>query len=493
MNKTGYKGHPNTVALRTKSPHQKAVKSENVARPDSLSTALKGQSSPARNSKVDAPFPIWPCLFVISLCFPFIFFLGSLRMSPYRFVLLIAFLPAFFKWISGGYGKPTTIDFCFLFASIWGVISLFVTTNFDDAIKTAGIYFIETFGSYLLGRAFIRNYAQFQKFARVMFGVLLALLPFAIFETLASKNILLELLSKIGNVPPPINVGSRMGLYRAQVVFDNPILWGIFAASLLGVSIYTLGFGKSFFGRSLYGIGVGIATVSSMSSGALVSYFTQTITMIWDKITAKIKNRWRILGLIFTALYIAVDSVATHTPVEVFISYLTFSKATSFMRVLIWKYGTASVWENPFFGIGLGEWERPRFMGPSMDNFWLVTAVRYGFPTFLFFIVGIYLLARRMSKVKILDGGVAAARAGLLTTYLGLIVAGCTVHYWNAMYCWVLFLFGCGYWVLQYEADANQETSVEAPADSVVPTPKRKTRIALSSSQPEQDKRKWLR
>ena len=58
------------------------------------------------------------------------------------------------------------------------------------------------------------------------------------------------------------------------------------------------------------------------------------------------------------------------------------------MRVHIWHYGTPSVLNYPIFGTGFNDWERPSWMGGSIDNFWFVCAVRYGIPGFLFMAAG---------------------------------------------------------------------------------------------------------
>ena len=41
-----------------------------------------------------------------------------------------------------------------------------------------------------------------------------------------------------------------------------------------------------------------------------------------------------------------------------------------------------------------------------------------------------------------------ACRAGLLTSLTGIVVVGVTVHYWNTMLVYVMFLVGSGMWML---------------------------------------------
>jgi hypothetical protein len=407
-------------------------------------------------------FPVWPALFIVAICLPFIFWFGAFRMSPYRVVLMLTFIPAIVAWLSGKSGKPTSIDYCFLFSSLWAALALFISADFFEIYQTAIIFFVETFGSYLLARVYVANYNQFLKFVKFLAGTLLLLFPFAMIETLGHTNLILLALNKLGHSYYIVDIGARMGLYRSQVVFEHPILWGVFASSMFGIIVYTLGSGRGLALRGFYTIVAFAATISSVSSGALVSLAVQIILMTWDKVTQGIKNRWRILSAIAIAMYVTVDLLSNRTPFQVFITYLTFSAQSSYNRVNIWTFGTAEVWRHPFFGIGMGDWERPRFMSASMDNFWLVTAVRYGLPSLILLSCGIIGLMRRMGKAKLLSTAMESGRLGLMTTYVGLIFSGCTVHYWNSMYCWVMFLFGLGHWCLAYPQLGKSEATTAA-------------------------------
>ncbi len=415
-------------------------------------------------------FPVWPALFIVAICLPFIFWFGAFRMSPYRVVLMLTFIPAIVAWLSGKSGKPTAIDYCFLFSSLWAALALFISADFFEIYQTAIIFFMETFGSYLLARVYIANYTQFLKFVKFLAGTLLLLFPFAMIETLGHTNLLLLALNKVGHSFAIIDIGARMGLYRAQVVFEHPILWGVFASSMFGLIVYTLGSGRGIALRGFYTVVAFAATISSVSSGALVSLAVQIILMTWDKATQGFKNRWRTLSGIAIAMYVTVDLLSNRTPFQVFITYLTFSAQSSYNRVNIWTFGTAEVWRHPFFGIGMGDWERPRFMSASMDNFWLVTAVRYGLPSLILLSCGIIGLMRRMGKAKLPSTAMEGGRLALMTTYVGLIFSGCTVHYWNSMYCWVMFLFGLGHWLLAYPQRGKNEGATATTENMTVKT-----------------------
>ena len=132
---------------------------------------------------------------------------------------------------------------------------------------------------------------------------------------------------------------------------------------------------------------------------------------------------------------------------KVFISYLTFSPQSAYNRILIWDYGTAEVARNPLFGIGFGDWARPVWMSDSMDNFWLVTAVRYGLPALIFLASAIVLLALRQARANTNDVTVNRHRMAWLAIIIGMAVSGITVHLWNAVFAYFFFLIGTGAWM----------------------------------------------
>jgi len=169
--------------------------------------------------------------------------------------------------------------------------------------------------------------------------------------------------------------------------------------------------------------------------------------IVWDKITASVAGRWAILTAVALTAYLAVEFSSNRTAFDVFISYLTFNADTSYMRVHIWHYGTQSVMQHPIFGIGLNDWERPSWMGGSMDNFWLVTAVRYGLPGFLFMAGGFLSICFGLGRLRNLSVLEAQCRKGLIITFCGLGVAVCTVHLWDAPYVLFIFLLGSGMWM----------------------------------------------
>jgi len=196
-------------------------------------------------------------------------------------------------------------------------------------------------------------------------------------------------------------------------------------------------------------------------SGAYVALAAQCGLITWDFSTREWRHRWRLLGMLCIVAYVVVDMISNRFPIEVFIEYLTFSHHNSYNRILIWEYGTAEVWRHPVFGIGMTEWERPYWMSGSMDNFWLVAAIRYGLPAFVFFAGATLLICLQLGRLQQIKPEIKQCRTGLLVSIGGLVIAGCTVHFWNATYCLFMFLLGSGMWMLDQDNSGQPRPQVK--------------------------------
>jgi hypothetical protein len=380
---------------------------------------------------------------------PILLYLGPARLSPYRLVLVVTFIPCLMAWLSGSVGRTRLPDILMLLAATWGAVILVSTHGIDGGLQSAGIFVIETFGTFLFARRYIRDVFAFQRMVRSLVLMVLFLLPFAVYENVAGSPILIELFGKIFSVYDIAASEQRYGLRRAQGPFEHFILFGVVCSSAFALSFYVFGAAARLGGRLSSGL-VAMAVVSSLSAGAILSLVVQALLIVWDKVTASVARRWGILGAVVVAAYFIVDFSSNRSPFNVFISYLTFNADNSYMRVHIWNYGTQSVMQHPIFGIGFNDWERPSWMGGSIDNFWLVTAVRYGIPGFLFMAGGFLSVCFGLGRLRNLSSQVAQCRKGLLITLCGLALAICTVHVWDAPYVLFIFLLGSGMWMFDH-------------------------------------------
>jgi uncharacterized membrane protein len=409
--------------------------------------------------KVVKKSAFWPILFCVLLVIPINFDLGTLRISPFRILLLLLLGPSLFNWLRGKAGRKIAADYFMLLFMIWCVIAIFVVMGGDGGVQPAGMWTIETLGAYFLGRVYVRDEATFRKLVKVLFFSVLLLLPLAAAESYLNRAVALNFFNNFGRTFPITDMEFRMGLRRAQAVFEHPILLGVFCTSVFSFSFYMFGEAKFRFGSIWRMVVSACATFFSLSTGAFIAIAIQAIFIAWDFLMKKSKRKWTILTIVAIFLYVLVDSISNRSPFEVFISYLTFNLGSSYNRVLIWQYGTQQVYLTPWFGTGVpGEWIRPDWLhSGSLDNFWLLMAVRHGIPAFVLLALTCWTMLRRVGKTNLLDPQLINARKGLLFAIIAMMVSMCTVHLWSATYCLFIFLLGSGSWLI--------EAGVEQPAD----------------------------
>jgi hypothetical protein len=420
-----------------------------------LETAARSTPQPARPRPAERQpgargMPLAVVLFLASLLIPLILYLGPFRLLPHRIFLLIAFLPLLMRLLSGRAGRMVAPDYLMAGATVWAGLAILVSRPGPSALEPIGIHFVEFFGAYLVGRVAIRSAAEFRQFVRTFFGLILALIPFAALESFTHRAILQQLI--------PFSHGSgveaggpRWGLRRAQTVFAHPILYGTFVSTGLGLCWYALRPAAGLVKRVAIAATVFAATFFSLSSGAIVAFVIQSACIGWDLLfRGTLPNHWKVFLWCVAIAYVLLDLASNRTPFHLLVDYATFSSSTAYYRIVIWRWGIDNVWANPVFGLGLGisEWDRASWMHGSIDNFWLMIAMQYGVPAFLMMAGGIMLITYRMGKMALADPVDRACRTGYLVALAGIIVAGGTVHYWQTMLAFFMFLVGSGVWMI---------------------------------------------
>lgn len=430
------------------------------------------QSRTASKTVFGVPVPV--ALFFIAMMLPTAVSLnlGGLRLSAYRVVLLIMILPMLMDLLTGKRGRAHVFDLLVLAHCGWALLALMNWGGVAQGIESGGIYIVEFAGAYLLGRLYIRSYDDFVAMARAYVGLVLAMLVFTIPEALTGIHILHDGISGAVGGPMAPYIEPRMGIERTFGPFDHPILYGVFSASSFSLAYFVIakrqlmnlsGMGKV--------AGVVLATFMSASGGPYLVLMMQGFVCAWERVLGTVQGRWAALFTLFAMAYIAIDLFSSKTPFHVFVNNFTFSKQSAYNRILIFEFGSAEVARYPIFGIGLGDWERPVWMSDSMDNFWLVTAVRYGLPA-LFLLLALLLgLVWTVGQRKNLPAEWRRARHAWAFTLFGITVAAATVHLWNALFVLFLFLIGAGAWLL----DAQPQRKGRRPAR---PSPKSTLRPA---------------
>jgi hypothetical protein len=433
-----------------------------------LRRTFRGQQPPLRRASIGATHPArtskptrlaWPArLFLITLVIPWIFKIGSITLPTPRLFLAATVVPCLIMWIRGSAGRIRGADITILLFCLWCTLSFGVVHGPDFAAQSGGMLFVETAGSYFLARCYIRDANDFFSMTRMLFKIVAILLPFAIIEATTGQNLLLRIFSAI--LPSYESSGDdvRAGFHRVQSVFDHPILFGIGMGSTFALT--HLVFGRSLspmqrWGRSVV---VGFATLLSLSSAPIAAVVLQAMLLTWNWALKSVAYRWKILWLLIVASYVAIAIGSNQTPVQFYISHLTFDPQTGWHRLLIWRYGSASVLNNPFFGIAFGEWAREAWMSSSVDMFWLLYAMRHGLPAGLLLLSSFFLLFLPISFRRGLPGRLEAYRTAYLIAMMSYFVVGWTVDFWGMAYMWFLFMLGSGAWLLDVPVEAGRRS-----------------------------------
>lgn len=393
----------------------------------------------------------WPAaLFLLALATPpeLSVNAGSLRISAYRAVLLLFFLPCFVRLATKKAGPWHPCDGLMIFHAAWSALAMINYAGIGQGLESGGIYFIEATGAYLLGRCFVSSVDDYAAMSRLMMRVVFVMCGIAMIESFSGQHFVRDISRACLGGPSLPFIEPRMGLHRAYASFDHPILFGIFCASTFSLAFYYTPCDrpvKAPWFRS--GITL-VATFFSLSAGAFSALGVQIMLVGWDLITRGVGRRWSILTGIFGTIMLVISLSSNRSPLKVFLTYFTFSTGTGYNRLRIFDCGSAEVMRHPILGIGLGDWERPSWMvSGSMDNFWLATAVRYGLPSFIAIAGAVIYLGVQTGVTVYPAKEVRNCRAAWIIGMIGLSIAGSTVHYWNALFCLFCFLIGSGVWI----------------------------------------------
>jgi O-antigen ligase len=422
-------------------------------------------------------------LYLLAVLLPFSFKLGPLMMTSVRVFLLALFVPMVLRLVSGRCGKLMAIDALMVLHVAWATVALAVN-NPDQVVQQAGSVGLEFIGGYLVGRTCIRSREEFVATIRFLVLVVLCILPFTLYETLTGKSLMLAVLRALPGMSAPadISIGQRLGLDRVQFTFAHPIHFGLFCSVVFSLCFVGLKGVVSDNRRILSSIVIAGSGFLALSSGALLAIILQIGLIAWANMFRHVRQRWWLLVGLFAALYVMIDLGSNRTPIRVFMTYATFSPGTAYWRSFIYEWGTKNIWANPLFGLGLNDWERPRWMGPSIDNFWLLMGMRYGIPGFLFlaaaYLVALLHIIRRDFTG---DAGIGHLRRAWVFTFVGLTFTLFTVHIWSNVYSFVFFMFGAGIWLIDVmPGDGFAAASKDEDADPRATRYRRQTVAAFS-------------
>jgi O-antigen ligase len=358
---------------------------------------------------------------------------------PYRFFLLGSLLFIMASALRGRL-RFTWPDIFVFFATAWISLAMSITSEPDEAFTGSVAHIADVGCAYFFARAAIRDLRDLRMFLLLMLPGLFAVGVVMVVEAVTARHIVQGIASQITGREIAYASSPRFGLMRAQGPFAHPILAGIFLASFL--PLYWLAGFKWWV--KLAGAFAAFFSVVTVSSAALLALAAATILLAYNWLTERFVNlTWR-LFFVFTGLgFFALEFGTNGGAFSFLVRFASLNAVSSYTRILIWEYGTQNVADSPWFGIGYREWERPSWLGFSIDNYWLLVAMRFGIPTVMLIalatLIAIFVLSRRSVQSRAFD---RQAERGVVIALAVFALSLVSVSVWLSTQVWFFMLLG---------------------------------------------------
>lgn len=408
-----------------------------------------------KTSVHDTPKPI--ALLLLSFCVPVELSLnvGSLNLTMTKLVLLVLSCLLIMR---NSPLKKYSHDYTLIGFVFFLFLSLMINHGFLKALESGGLSLLEILVSYFSVRYYITKPSHVYGLFNLMVIIAIIFLPFLIIENFIGVHFIHELSSSVTGIYYPLKYEERLGLTRAYGPFNHPILLGVFFSAMLGMFWY--GSINSLKNKIWKSIALVIATFTSLSSAPILIIGIQCFIVFWNKYTAFIRNRWKIIFFVMAWTYGFLLIYSDRSPLMAILSRITIDSQTSYYRTLIWEYGIQNVINNPMFGIGFHDWERLDWMVVrTVDSFWLLTAMRYGLPAICLLSWSIYSLMRKINKLKEVKqlSEYRLLSTGWLVSMIALVLAGFTVDFFGTNMPYFFFLLGLGAAIFKMQVIANRK------------------------------------
>lgn len=397
-----------------------------------------------------APWPITALIGLMLIPIEASAQLGSLFLPLFRIYLAVIAAPVLWLFITRRQ-RLGAADCAFLGFALWTSVALALNHSGFDAMERVGRFCTETVVVWLLVRSQIRTEADWR--ATVALFTLLALVAslFAIPEIILGERWVHDIARAATGVEYRFSDDRRLGLLRAASVFEHPILFGLFCAS-----IAPLAWATARSARKVAGAVTALAcgALLSLSSGPLAALAFQGAAFAGERATRGLRHRGFLAAILGVAILGALE-VSTPSGVIAFAAQnFSFNPQTASYRILIWEHGIDDVARSPLFGISPETWTRLHWMPDSVDHQWLHLAMRGGLPALALMALAVFLgsaeiSARARRRARLSGGGGSRTqfdRAALAWRIAigSLLLAGMTVAFFGKMQPIFVFVLALG-------------------------------------------------
>lgn len=367
----------------------------------------------------------------------------GVNLPSYRQAVLLMAAPSLWILMKGGRANGLALlDYVVMFMGFWIMLSFMSIYGVERGlVRGAGIV-IDNAVFYMVARASVTNPTELRYFLLMCVPGLLFAGGSLVIESLSGQVLVRSYFARIFGSVTAFRDGDavgaftlqrefRLGMMRAYGPFSHPILAGTVMTGFLPL-FYFSGI------RSwpyLIGVGVALTGFFSLSSAAflfLIIGFGAIAIHHMKPFFPKL-SWWAIisvLGLLVLALHIS-----SKNGIIAVISRMTLTPSTADYRILIWRYGSQNVAENPWFGLGYNSWERLRWMvTDSVDAHFLLLAMRHGLIVPVILMAGIvHAMIKLGVLMPTLDEKDRAFMIGLNITMFGYLIVGQTVTYFGSV------------------------------------------------------------
>jgi O-antigen ligase len=353
-------------------------------------------------SSVAAPrnSPIWPAAqkrvsHLIPLLLVFYSFLVlppevefsvfGVNFPSYRIALLLVSVPALWTSLRDGVRSLQFMDVAVGIMGLWIMLSFTVIYGFEvGMVRGAGIT-IDTVLPYFVTRTVIKSPDDLRYFLVLCLPALIFAGSFLVIESLSGSILLRPAFASVfgpmdnfvageASGSLKLSVEFRLGLMRAFGPFPHPILAGIMMIGFLPLYYFSGLRSWPFIG----GVLIALTGFFSVSSAAFLSLILAFGLIAIFKLKPHIpKISWWTISSMLAMLIWTLHMVSKNGIIPV-IARMTLTPQTAQYRISIWEFGSASVANYPWFGIGYEQWERPAWMLESVDSHFLLLAMRHG-------------------------------------------------------------------------------------------------------------------
>lgn len=363
---------------------------------------------------------------------------------------LIPFLIA--RAVGGHYPKNRLVDFLMLSASVWMLASFVLYYGAADGFNRGTALMLDAALPYLAARYSFSSLQDFRRFLILVAPGLavggVSLLLDSVYGGPLVKGWSQAIFGALPKYVGGVAVGEqtftpdvRLGLTRVSGLFPHPIIAG---AVLVTSAAFFLSSGIRGWPRwaGLSGFFFGLLSISSAAALATV---IAVAVFAYEQAQKRVTFLNWPLAFFGLLAFSMILQFGTGIGLVGAISRLSFNPDTAYFRTVIWEYGSASVWHHPLIGIGFSSYERASWMvTDSIDNQWLLLAVRHGiYPAVAMVGATIFLIVRmsRLASAARIPGdrGVYFDLALVLAIIL---VVGSTVAFFGTLVAWYYLLMG---------------------------------------------------